>query len=105
MWGSGGVGASDDDYMLSSTINKILHMNINMELVKMLQTRQPPTLAVWVASLCEIMLSMMSPTNKILSPTVFGQWVCDKLYTVTQYTKLLRKDGVVTGFMVQTDCL
>ena len=48
-------------------------MNINMELVKMLQTRQPPTLAVWVASLCEIMLSMMSPTNKILSPTVFGQ--------------------------------
>ena len=78
MWGSGGVGASDDDYMLSSTINKILHMNINMELVKMLQTRQPPTLAVWVASLCEIHNAIYDESNKqnIISNSIWtmGMW-------------------------------
>ena len=46
------------------------------------QPRQPPNFVVWVASLCQIMLSLMSLTNKILSPQVFGQWAYDKLYKV-----------------------
>ena len=62
MWGLWGVGATDDDYMLGQTINNTLHINTNMELVKMLQTRQsqPPTYwsSVWVASLCKILLSL-----------------------------------------------
>ena len=37
-WGGGAGGATDDDYMLGQTINNTLHINNNLELVKMLQT-------------------------------------------------------------------
>ena len=47
MWAVGCVGATDDDTMLGQTINNTLHINNNLELVKILQTdpaSQPPTL-------------------------------------------------------------
>ena len=60
LWGL----TTDEDYMLGPTINNTLHINTNMELVKMLQTRQsqPPTLC---SCLSHVSVSDNAISNKL----------------------------------------